>query len=857
MSDFDPYLKWLGIRDTERPPNHYRLLGVDTFESDTDIIAAAADQRMGHIRSFQSGPEADLSQKLLNELALARRCLMNPERKQEYDAELKQQAASQQAVAAPPAPQIENEQPAEPAINVLTSAPAISVAPRKKNNSKLLIPAIVVFALILVGSAIGVVAVLNAGKVVADPSNPTGDKDKPGSKDKKPTNDKNSKHSFTASEIIDDGRSPWDVKPEFPKTPPTALASSDTELKKRLHPVYYALCTRQTDMAKQLLTIALQDPKLGDKTELENSDTVKNCRKAIGDLERFWAKYDIALGTVKKDQKIAFRKRLATVESIDVDNKKITLSATDGSSQEFNLSPSDIPRDLATAIFRLKFKSKNEQKFCASFTKFDFQDKRELLGTEFDLSKVLVDYQKLASTNKPPKNGKTKGKKKGLPKTDLKDPNPKNSKNPNGTDTKLPESKFAVKKVEVPDNTQRASAIKQLKKTYSEFYEDKTPIKQGEFVDVLLKDAQEKDIDAVSRYVMFDEARKISIALAHPENTAKCVDMLGKYFELEFYELAKKSLDEVGRKIKMPAKREKLITAWSGFWRKALNEEDFVHAVELIDRTIRAARKLKDVEFLKRMSVIKSDVQGMKNIASKAEKQREVLKENAGDAAANLAEGRYLCFVKNDFAKGIPYLMKGSDSRLKNASELETKILKIAEDQQTADQQLEVAEAWMAVARKDDLVSKRLKLHAAKWFEKAEIQLNGLKKKEVGKILDELDLIKTEFDAGTASAFGTYRFLAEHTWQFDWRGYGRWNNAKFTSDGRLSFMWDGKARTLNWMINRRGNIEIRTTGKFSFVLIPKTPTELVGQRLTIKNRQKGFEVVGQGTIKAVGRTQGQ
>ncbi|MCH2183649.1 MAG: hypothetical protein MK108_16750, partial [Mariniblastus sp.] len=28
---FDPYLKWLGIRDDERPPNHYRLLGFDQY----------------------------------------------------------------------------------------------------------------------------------------------------------------------------------------------------------------------------------------------------------------------------------------------------------------------------------------------------------------------------------------------------------------------------------------------------------------------------------------------------------------------------------------------------------------------------------------------------------------------------------------------------------------------------------------------------------------------------------------------------------------------------------------------------------------------------------------------------------
>ena len=52
---FDPYHKWLGIPPAEQPPNHYRLLAIPLFESDPDVIANAADQRMSHIRSFQIG----------------------------------------------------------------------------------------------------------------------------------------------------------------------------------------------------------------------------------------------------------------------------------------------------------------------------------------------------------------------------------------------------------------------------------------------------------------------------------------------------------------------------------------------------------------------------------------------------------------------------------------------------------------------------------------------------------------------------------------------------------------------------------------------------------------------------------
>ena len=89
MSSFDPYYKWLGISPKDQPPNHYRLLGIDLFESDPDVIAAAADKQMVHVRSFQTGEHSALSQKMLNEISAARVCLLDPQKKAEYDAALR------------------------------------------------------------------------------------------------------------------------------------------------------------------------------------------------------------------------------------------------------------------------------------------------------------------------------------------------------------------------------------------------------------------------------------------------------------------------------------------------------------------------------------------------------------------------------------------------------------------------------------------------------------------------------------------------------------------------------------------------------------------------------------------------
>lgn len=97
--EFDPYLAWLGIPPTARPANHYQLLGLAEWETDRDRIAAAADQRMGEVRSYQTGPRGKFTQKILNELSVAKLCLLDARAKEAYDVGLARQRTTFPATA--------------------------------------------------------------------------------------------------------------------------------------------------------------------------------------------------------------------------------------------------------------------------------------------------------------------------------------------------------------------------------------------------------------------------------------------------------------------------------------------------------------------------------------------------------------------------------------------------------------------------------------------------------------------------------------------------------------------------------------------------------------------------------------
>ena len=61
----------------------------------------AGDRQMTHIRTYQSGPNGKVSQRILNELARARRCLLDDQKKAAYDNQLRAGLAASSVPVAP------------------------------------------------------------------------------------------------------------------------------------------------------------------------------------------------------------------------------------------------------------------------------------------------------------------------------------------------------------------------------------------------------------------------------------------------------------------------------------------------------------------------------------------------------------------------------------------------------------------------------------------------------------------------------------------------------------------------------------------------------------------------------------
>ena len=93
-TEFDPYLTWLGIQSTERPLDHYALLGLTRFESSDKLIDQHSVQRIELLQDIATGSDqVELSQRILNEISAARICLLDRGKRAKYDLQLKKQIA--------------------------------------------------------------------------------------------------------------------------------------------------------------------------------------------------------------------------------------------------------------------------------------------------------------------------------------------------------------------------------------------------------------------------------------------------------------------------------------------------------------------------------------------------------------------------------------------------------------------------------------------------------------------------------------------------------------------------------------------------------------------------------------------
>lgn len=777
-SSFNPYLKWLGIPLKHQPPTHYRLLGVEQFESDADIIERAADRQMTYLRSLQAGENGKAAQQLLNEISAAKVCLLDPKRKAEYDAKLQPAAAKETqngaataaangsgihsaagvvgefALASPavpkPAPRraatpdnsgIRTAQPLKPPPRpaasgiviaaVPTSPPgAAEPTPAPKNMLPLVLAAVGAGGFLLLCLAIAIIAMLPGDEPVDvaqnDPPNNVAANNTSATE-----NDTAISHNDSGANNNSGGNSTdTSTNTESPTT-------TETPTDESANPVVEPPTTSDVDQTEpatpaQGAIVEIDAPFL--LNSLDNDELVLSDREFVFanvarqlrglDYTR-WQFGPIAPFKVKVERSgdvylilppDQYARDLPSVSVADWEDTALSCDVVaDG-------------RTLACRVLRYAGKPKKELSIASSSAVWPIL----AVGKIHKHARILGEIVDNTNPDTPVKPV-------------VKPPRPDKPpiKPPRGTeeepeDEPEPQPTKVAARLKVPSNDSQKPIREKLAQLY-DIDALKTPDEKLRVAKNLLDVAKEPSDKPEERYVMMATGAQLAADGGDLVSALAAIDLISADFDgdssamkLHLARMFAKSSVNANAKAQQLAHVLPVID-------EGLANDHFDAIDDLVKELLAARIRPMPPELAGRRKIALD----MKDTYRKVVSARKTLATNPDDPVANEVVGEYLCYYKLDWEQGLPHLAKSGDDALKDAAGGDTV------NPETAKAQLAVADKWYNIAKDLDVKTDErqkgsLLARAQEWYEKASGDLDGLDEAHAKKRIDEVqeDLVK-------------------------------------------------------------------------------------------------------------------
>jgi hypothetical protein len=770
---FDPYQKWLGIRPKDQPPNHYRLLGLELYENDADSIANAADRQMSHLHTFQNGRHAPDSQRILNELASAKVCLLDEEKKQAYDERLRTSSsavvdAEVIATATPIAPEPVVLRPVvlkpvelKPAEQLTSAsdviitgppsrsktggagsppgrpdragvtAPTIAASPRRapstKPNAKKpnaeseerppwFLPAVIG------GSVLGLIAVLlivlAASGMFSLEEPDYGSRNVAGRKSTSAENDAGKTDETKTSTIVAKTTTKKTIKVVIKKTEPTPFVPRAANPKDP-----FAVDPVSKDAKVE---VAFWGPvgKVATRSRY-TAGTDQFMFKLLGsELEGL----EFAAGTqirplgsnvdVKESGDVylavASDKRSHFGKQIESRGGKVTSIAC----EIFVRSPPGRSVTKSYVVYRL-----------------GVSDDFYFSSDHLDVLMMAKSVRRASGVRQPATTEPGKIAKK--------DPQPKRP------DSKQPEPPpELVKRSKPPTAEAMRASEKEVRDIFDLDKARSAEERRAKALD-LLKNAADTVDDKTAQYVMYRLARDLAAGAGDLPTAMKAIDELTNRFEEDPAGMRVNALVSASKGKLTEKQQRQLVTSAKPIIQMAMSSDDYVSAAKLAGTMGGIARRLKDRLLISEMGQLQKSIRTMQGQYRKAESALETLKTAPDDAAANGAAGHYFAFVKGEWDKALPMLAKSNDKDVKAAA---AKEVKKPGDVAT---QAAIAGSWYDAGSAASAITKgQLWLRSKYWYEKVVKSAASLQKIQATKRLETINAspeVKAALAAGTSS----------------------------------------------------------------------------------------------------------
>ena len=310
-------------------------------------------------------------------------------------------------------------------------------------------------------------------------------------------------------------------------------------------------------------------------------------------------------------------------------------------------------------------------------------------------------------------------------------------------------SDFTSDRLAVPDDETQEKVRATVREVYRDQYKvaDKYAL-----VRRLLKTAEETNDDAATRYVLLQEAVNVAAEAGDAGAAFRTIDVLAGAYDVSALTMKAEIFEKLARRTKTVEQKTFLAEMAINIIDDAIGAEDFDAAKKVTRQAGQLARACKAKELLPTLAAKHRDVELAATAFADAKDARKALGEKPDDPTANTAIGKYLCLVRGDWGKGLPYLAKGRNEKIALLAERDM------EGANTTERQVALGDAWWDVC----------KGRAVYWYEMAAPLLSGLQKTAIEKKLVEAKaspstIVKRRTDhlANTVKTKTSKQYLAE------------------------------------------------------------------------------------------------
>jgi hypothetical protein len=282
----------------------------------------------------------------------------------------------------------------------------------------------------------------------------------------------------------------------------------------------------------------------------------------------------------------------------------------------------------------------------------------------------------------------------------------------------------------LPSAAEIAESTKAVQEVYkAEYQAAKTNAAKVELARKLLKDAAGTVDDRPGKYVLLLTAKEVAALGGDLQLAYDAIDQLARDFDVAPSQLRAEAAIKASAAVDSPMGYDRALRQCYVLSQEALLRDDYALADELAGAAIALTKRVKDAGVAKLWVARQKEMQQMKAEFTGLDDSLRTLDAKPADPEANLALGKFRCFVQDDWKRGVPMLALGSAADLAEVAALE-----LGDKTPPA----KLGDGWWKLSESQPKpMNAKLQRHAASFYQKALPKLTGLAKTRIEQRLHE------------------------------------------------------------------------------------------------------------------------